>query len=262
MSWNIPSEILQYDKQRPHNIAVSQPTWESIADWYAAKLAAGSPIHRWTVTTLLRELPDLHGQPVLDLGCGEGLVARALAERGAQVIGVDLSERLLAHALRQEAARPLGIDYRLGDAHTLDRLADGCVTGVVANLSINDMPDLDLVIGAVRRVLRPGGWLVFTVPHPCFQTPHADWIIASGGRPARLVNAYFDETFWRSANPEGVRRVGQWHRTVATYFNTLIEHRFTVTRMAEPQPDAAVAAMHRGWVQVPPLLLVHATRMP
>jgi ubiquinone/menaquinone biosynthesis C-methylase UbiE len=179
------------------------PTWESIADWYADKLAAGSPIHQWTVATLLAELPDLPGQPVLDLGCGEGLVTRALAERGAHVTGVDLSERLLAHARRQEAARPLGINYQHGDARTLHQFPDVCVAGVVANLSLNDMPDLDHVVTAVRRVLRPGGWFVFTVPHPCFETPHASWGATPTGQPARLVNRYFDETFWRSTNPQG-----------------------------------------------------------
>lgn len=69
-------------------------------------------------------LDGLGGQPVLDLGCGEGLVARALAERGAQVTGVDLSRGLIERARRQETADPLGIDYRVGDARTLHDFPD------------------------------------------------------------------------------------------------------------------------------------------
>jgi ubiquinone/menaquinone biosynthesis C-methylase UbiE len=236
------------------------PTWESIADWYAALLAAGSPIHQWALRALLAELPAIQGQPLLDLGCGEGLVARALAQRGAQVTGVDLSERLLAHARRQEAVHPLGIRYQRGDGRTLHGLPDEGFAGVVANLSINDMPDLDRVLAAVRRVLRPGGWLAFTVPHPCFETPHASWATSPEGRPGRLVNAYFDEVFWRSTNPQGVRRVGVWHRTLATYLNALLEHGLAISRVAEPRPDAAVAALHPGRIEVPVLLLVRATR--
>lgn len=230
-----------------------------MADWYAAKLAAGSPVRQWAVTVILDEHgEDLDGQARLDLGCGEGLVARALAERGPTVTGVDLSERLVAHARRQEVHRPLGIDYRIGDARTLHGLPDGGFAGVVANLSINDMPGRDQVLSAVRRVLQPGGWLVFTVPHPCFETPHAAWGTTPEGRQARLVNGYFDEVFWRSTNPQGVHRVGIWHRTLATYLNTLIEHGFVVARIAEPRPDAAVAALHHGRVEVPVLLLVRA----
>jgi SAM-dependent methyltransferase len=242
---------------------MSGVTWESMVDWYAAKLAAGSPIHQWTVNVILAEVDqDLDGQPLLDLGCGEGLVARALAQRGARVTGVDLSKRLIGHARRQEARRPLGIHYRVGDARTLSDLPDGRFAGVVANLSINDMPDLDQVIGAVGRVLRPGGWWVFTVPHPCFETPHAGWATTPDGRPARLVNAYFDEVFWRSANPQGVRRVGVWHRPLATYLNTLIGHRFRVARVVEPRPDTAVATLHPGRTEVPVLLLVRAVSHP
>jgi hypothetical protein len=65
---------------------------------------------------------------------------------------------------------------------------------------------------------------------------------------------------WRSANPQGVRRVGVWHRPLATYLNTLVEHGFAIVRLAELRPDAALAALHRGWVEVPLLLLMRATR--
>jgi SAM-dependent methyltransferase len=239
---------------------MSEPTWESIADWYAAKLSAGSPTHQWFLTILLAELPDLHGQPVLDLGCGTGFCSRSLAERGAKVTGVDLSERMLAHARRQEAAHPLGIDYRLEDAGTLEGLPDSQFAGVVANLLLNAVPDLDPVAAAVHRVLRPGGWFVFTIPHPCFETPHAAWGATPDGRPGRIVNRYFDEAFWRSANPQGVRRVGVWHRPLSAYLNTLVEHGFAATRVAEPRPDAAVAATHPGRVEVALGLLVRATR--
>jgi SAM-dependent methyltransferase len=238
---------------------MNEITWESMADWYAAKLDAGSPIHQWAVRVLLAGLDgDLRGQPLLDLGCGEGLVARALAQRGARVTGVDLSHGLIGHARRQESDQPLGIEYRLGDARTLDDLPNGRFAGVLANLSINDISDLDAVVAAVRRVLRPRGWLAFTVPHPCFETPDATWATNPDGRSARVVNAYFDEVLWRSSNPEGVRRVGIWHRPLATYLNTLVEHGFRVTRVTEPRPDAAVTALHPGRAEVPLLLLIRA----
>jgi predicted TPR repeat methyltransferase len=82
-------------------------TWDSVADWYAERLAAGSAPHQLAIAAVLQLLPAVTDQPVLDLGCGEGLAGRALAARGAQVIGVDLSEQMIGHARRQEAASPL-----------------------------------------------------------------------------------------------------------------------------------------------------------
>jgi ubiquinone/menaquinone biosynthesis C-methylase UbiE len=235
-------------------------TWESMADWYAEWVTAGSLTHELAIATVLALLPAVTGEPVLDLGCGEGAMARALAKRGAQVTGVDLSERLLAYARRQEAAASLGIDFRVGDARGLGGLADAGFAGVVANLSLTDIDDLDAVVAAVRRVLRAGSWLVFTIPHPCFATPHANWASAADGRPARLVHGYFDEGGWRSTNPEGVRRVGNWHRTLATYLNTLVDGGFVVSRVLEPAPGPALVAAYPERVEVPLLLAVHASR--
>lgn len=239
---------------------MSDRTWDDVADWYAAKLAAGSPIHQWSLAVLLAEAGHLQDEAVLDLGCGEGLVARGLAERGARVTGVDLSERMLAHARRHESARPLGIDYRTADARVLDGLADQGFAGVTANLSLSDIPDLSAVVTAVWRVLRPGGWFAFSVPHPCFETPHATWSQTADEVPARLVGGYFEEIFWRSSDPQGVRRVGNFHRTLATYVNGLIAEGFVVARIAEPRPSATMIDLQPGRAQVPLLLVVRALR--
>ena len=68
-------------------------------------------------TTLLGWLPpDLHGRRVLDAGCGTGMAAIELAQRGADVVAIDLSPTLVAHAqARAEAAGVHGIDFRAGD---------------------------------------------------------------------------------------------------------------------------------------------------
>lgn len=239
---------------------MSDVTWEDIADWYAAKLAAGSPIHRWALTVLLAEAGDVRGEPVLDLGCGEGLVARALAERGAQVTGIDLSEQLLEHARRREAAEPLGIDYRRMDARVLDGLGDEQFVGVTANLSLCDIPDLGAVLMAVRRVVRTGGWFALSLPHPCFETPHAAWGRTADDVPARLVSAYYEEVFWRSSDPQGVRRVGNHHRTLSTYLTALIATGFVVAGVAEPRPSPEIIALQPGRAQVPLLLVIRALR--
>lgn len=232
-----------------------------MADWYAERLAAGSAPHQLAIGAVLQLLPAVTGEPVLDLGCGEGLVARALAKQGAQVTAVDLSEQMIGHARRQEAASPLGIDFRVGDAQTLVGLADGAFVGVVANLSLNNVDDLDAAMGAVRRVLRPGGWLVFTIPHPCFETPHASWGTAPDGRPAQLVSEYFEERFWRSANPHGFRRAGNWHRMLATYLNALIDDGFVITRVLEPEPSQALAVSYPGRADLPMFVVVQARRL-
>ena len=110
-------------------------------------------------------------------------------------------------------------------------------------------------------MLRPAGWLLFTIPHPCFETPHASSATTPDGRAAQLVSGYFEERFWRSDSPQGFRRrAGNWHRTLATYLNTLVDGGFVVTRVLEPEPSPALAASHPGRADVPMFLVVRAAR--
>ncbi|WP_169316970.1 class I SAM-dependent methyltransferase [Actinacidiphila oryziradicis] len=185
-------------------------SWNTIADWYAELLRAGSAMHDFARDILLDRLPDdLGDQRILDLGCGEGILTRAVAARSASVIGIDPAPRLIHHARAAEADRRTGAVYAVDDGCTLSTVPTSSVEWVIAGLSLNNVPDLPAALTAVRRVLVAGGRLVFTVPHPCFEVPHATWTEAEDGTPRRVIGSYLAEGFWRSANPEGARRAGE-----------------------------------------------------
>jgi SAM-dependent methyltransferase len=233
--------------------------WETIADWYAERLRAGSAMHEFARDILLAALPsDLRGVRVVDLGCGEGLITRAVAGRGATAVGVDPTERLIAHARMAEDAVPSGATYAIDDGADLTTVDSDSIDLVTAGLSLNNIPDLDAAIHSVRRVLVPGGRLVFTIPHPCFEAPHAGWVDPDEGASRRLVGDYLVEGFWRSTNPGGVRRAGNQHRTLSRYLMTLIDHGFTLELVAEPAADQRVAVEQPRRVGLPPFLLIRA----
>ena len=88
-------------------------TWDSIADWYTRLVRDGSVMHEFSRDILLSLLPyQLAGLDVLDLGCGEGVVARTLAERGARVVGIDQSAALVAHARSAPHPHATGVSYQ------------------------------------------------------------------------------------------------------------------------------------------------------
>lgn len=63
--------------------------WNGIADWYAELVRGGSAMHQFSRDILINALSDVSGLEVLDMGCGEGIVSRALAAAGARVVGID-----------------------------------------------------------------------------------------------------------------------------------------------------------------------------
>lgn len=234
-------------------------TWETMADWYAELLRSGSPMNEFARDILLGLLPsDLTGVRIVDLGCGEGIVTRAVAARGATVIGVDPTVRLVAHARAAETTTPTGARYAVDDGCGLVTVDDDSVDWVTAGLSLNHVTDLAAAVRSVRRVLVSGGRFVFTIPHPCFEAPHATWVDAAGGASRRLIGDYLVEGFWRSANPDAVRRAGNEHRTLSRYLTVLIEEGFTLEIVAEPAVDQHIAAEQPHRAAFPPFLLVRA----
>src|SRR5205823_2728230 len=140
-----------------------------------------------------------------------------LARRGAHMVGIDISPRLLGLAEQYEQAEPLGIVYRRDDAQRLAAVRDAAFDGVACHLALMDIPDLAATYQTVYRILRPDGWFVFAITHPCFQTPMSTWLDVDG-TASRLIRGYFNEGFWRSDNPNGVRgQVGAYHRSLGTY---------------------------------------------
>ncbi len=246
---------------------MSQATYNDIADWYDQYLGERPIYYEVLLPNVLDLVGDVQGISVCDLACGQGWVARELARRGAWVTGLDAAPNLLALARRYEERQPLGIVYLEGDAQRADPLGDSRFTGCACIMALTNIPDLAAVFQTVRRILRPGGWFVFAIPHPCFDTPHAQWMeLPDPAHPVgRIVTGYFDERLWLSADlrggAPGVRgRVPDHHRMLSTYLNTLSAAGFILERTLEPYASATQAEQNPGACEIPRLLLVRARR--
>jgi SAM-dependent methyltransferase len=228
--------------------------YDMIAEWYDESVGTAGSSADPVVDVVLALAGEVAGLRVCDLACGQGLVARQLARRGAKVVGIDLSVRLLQIARGYEAVEPLGIVYVQGDAQALTALEDQSFDGLTCNLALMDIPDLPAALATVRRVLRPEGWFVFSITHPCFQLPRGR---VEGEDGAEDEPGYFSEGFWRSDYPEGVRgKVGAHHRTLSTYLNALGAASLALTRIVEPQPVSGAP----GTSPVPKFLIVRCRR--
>ena len=123
-------------------------------------------------------------------------------------------------------------------------------------MALMDIPNLDNALHSMARALRPGGWFVFSITHPCFKTPATGEIIDHADQSVRrTVGRYFIEGYW---DGPGLHRnslpIGAYHRTLSTYVNALTDAGLVIDRMLEPPLDTPV------WREVPCLLYVRGHR--
>ena len=102
--------------------------------------------------------------PVVDLGCGPGAHALALALRGYDVVGVDGSPRMVEVARTRAAGHEVNATFEVLDVSAPLRFADASLGGVFAILVLQHLPSPTAFIAEIRRCLRPGGYLLITAP--------------------------------------------------------------------------------------------------
>ncbi len=190
-------------------------------------------------------LPRLCDKHVLDLGCGFGWHCRYAREQQARsVVGVDLSERMLARA--RASTNDTAIEYRRLAIEDIDFAADEFDV-VLSSLALHYVERFDLVCQKVHHCLVAEGSFVLSVEHPVFTARAAqDWCY--GAQSERLhwpLDDYQEEGLRQSRFLE--HEVIKYHRTVATYVNTLLDTGFTLTRISEPQPSQELLATHPAW---------------
>jgi len=114
----------------------------------------------------LRLLGDVKGKRVLELGCGSGAAAIALARQGAVVIGIDSSHERLAEARARGDEADVRVDWHHGDLADLAFLRADSVDVVVSVHALSEVEDAARLFRQVERVLRPGAPFVFSAEHP------------------------------------------------------------------------------------------------
>lgn len=237
------------------------PVYDQIAEWYDEQVRTGKLIHDLVVPALLTAIGRVAGQHICDLACGQGVIARQLAQAGAQVVGIDLSARLLEIARSEEAAAPLDIIYQQEDAQQCQSLADASFDGVVCNMALMDIADLSATFRTVYRILRLRGWFAFSITHPCIQMPDSAWNRLDDGTIIRESGRYFAEGFWKPGPGPGVRgRIGAHHRTLSTYVNALVQAGFSIQSLSEPHASGELAQRFPNYQSLPAALVVHCLK--
>lgn len=190
---------------------------------------------------LRKLLPAAQAQQVLDLGCGYGWHAKYLADDGAsEVIAVDISSKMIATA-KQLNNHPV-IDYRRAAIEEL-KFADNRFDLIISSLTLHYIADYEQLISNVYNWLRDGGKFIFSCEHPIFTaTENQDWEYDQNGQISHFAVDNYSYQGVRNTEFLGTMMV-KYHRTIATYCNTLIEAGFKLDAIIEPTPPESMQSM-------------------
>ena len=229
--------------------------WEGNAEAWTRLARKGHDIYRDALNTpaFLGMLPPVRGLSGLDIGCGEGTNTRRLAELGARMTAVDIAPTFVRHARETERENPLGIDYQLGDAMALP-FADRTFDFATAFMSLMDVPDIPAALREAFRVLKPGGFLQFSILHPCFVPPHRRTLRNQDGDAYAVELAgYFDSIdgrvdTWVFGSASAQDKAGlapfnvpRFHRTLSAWVAMLVGAGFVIQEFGEPSASPEVA---------------------
>ena len=254
---NHPADLERAEELLDRRVDLAQAWDRAAEDWIAWARAEDHDHFFWrfvkpNLLDLLPEAAPGHGL-TLDVGCGEGRLARELQGLGHRVLGIEPSPRLAAAA--READPPTQV--LVADAASLP-LDDGVVDIAVSTMSLLNIARLDQAIAEIGRVLSPEGCF-------CFVTAHPYATFATARRLLGDDRSYFGETVFSERRERSglAMQFTDAHRPLSALTGALERAGLALEVLREPTPDGAYVAAYpevAEWRRRPALLAGRAVR--
>jgi ubiquinone/menaquinone biosynthesis C-methylase UbiE len=209
-------------------VASDEPLYEPFARAFEAHAVESAYNAHYDRPAVLDLMGEVRGRRVLDVGCGPGLYAEQLRDRGALVTAFDASPEMVR--LARARVGP-GVEIRVWDLEEpLSWLPDASHDLAVMALVIHHIDNRAQALSEIHRVLRPGGRLILSTTHPT-----GDWLLKGGG--------YFDreqiEETWQED-----WHLRYWKQPLEAWCAEFTDAGFLIERLVEPRPADSMAAAH------------------
>lgn len=223
--------------------------WNENAEAWTALARAGFDIYRDYLNTpaFFDILPDINNLSGIDIGCGEGYNTRLLAQKGASLKAIDISEIFIEKAKEAQEYLLPDIEYLVASATNLP-FQNAYFDFATSFMCLMDIPNPDKALKEAYRVLKPNGFLQFSITHPCFTTPfrknlrninnHKTYAVEIGDYFKHL-DGRIDEWIFGEA-PDDLKnkfskfKTPVFNRTLTQWFNAILNAGFLIEQINEP----------------------------
>jgi len=260
--------------------APAERSWEHVAAWYDDLIADRRSDHYDTVIIpgVTGLLGAREGERVLDVACGQGVLAHELALAGATVVGVDASPSLIdAARARTPAGAADRVRFDVADARELPTETLGTFDAAACVMALMNIDRFEHVLSGVASALRPGGRFVAVILHPAFRAPgRTQWgWLEDGSRwvQFRRVDGYLSPSEREivmnpgeaASGAEPVRTVTHT-RSISAYVRALAQAGLVINAMEEwasrreSEPGPRAEAENTARREIPMFLAFRAIR--
>lgn len=230
---------MMMDEQNEKFISHSNRAWEDLSSWWDNAIADGDQYHRTLIfPNVLKLIEKSSKLKILDLGCGNGALSRRIFNYtdGADILGVDVSDGFIKRAL--ERSLGTSIRYQTLDATNLKSLLQLAeqeqFNYVVCSMVLHDLPTIEPIIQSLWHLLLPGGYFIFTLPHPCFNSGEVKFDFL-GEPPSIGVSRYIKSQHLEVKSKKDQPTLQHvFHRSLSEIFNRLFKAGMVLDGFYEP----------------------------
>ncbi|HEV2294971.1 MAG TPA: class I SAM-dependent methyltransferase [Tepidisphaeraceae bacterium] len=245
--------------------------WHGVSEWYDRLVGdAGSEYHQHVVIPgVLRLLAPKANDAIIDIACGQGVLCRALHERGVETTGVDAAPGLV-RAARERG--PASIHYHVGDARDLSLFPQDRFDAAACVLALQNINPVQPVCEGVSRLLKPFGKFVIVMMHPAFRGPKETswgWDQAKDVQFRRVDRYLLPRKTPITTHPGSAPDVYTWtfHKPIEAYVKALRNANLLIDALEEwpshktSEPGPRAAAENAARKEIPMFLAIRAVKV-
>jgi 2-polyprenyl-3-methyl-5-hydroxy-6-metoxy-1,4-benzoquinol methylase len=246
--------------------------WDANASFWDQKMGEGNDFaNQLCWPSILHLLDPQPGQRILDIATGNGLTARRLAALGAKVWASDFSSELIRIAQSRPNPSDL-IQYKIVDATDESALLGAFASSApfdsaLCNMALFDMADIEPLFRTLPKLLKPGGFFVFTLTHPAFNNASCVHVVEERDDDGQIKIVYSVKVsqYITPFQSRGIAIRGQpqaqiyFDRPLQTYFNLGFQNGFVLDGFEErafppDHPQGSPLGWGGKFSEIPPVL--------
>jgi ubiquinone/menaquinone biosynthesis C-methylase UbiE len=221
--------------------------WDKIALIRLKQIESGKDLSYTHILTpcILNLTTNSDFNKVIDVGCGTGNLTYELSKKAISITGIDSSKESINLATKHIGNTP-NIKFVTSTIEEFANSEASKYSLAVANMTLMDVINLEVVVQSISNLLQPGGQFVFTITHPCFWPFYwkyidMDWFEYN---TETFIEANFDISLDHSKD----LITTHIHRPLEFYVNTLCQFSFYIEKMVEPLPNEEIAKQYpKAW---------------